>query len=308
MTVGFIDEMMRGILSSKDVLNASCGEVTRIRTINPRSHRPERDGLYDERIFGPVNDWTCFCGVYNNAPEHEGAICRHCGVPVLPSSVRRTRIGHITLAEPVIPVCYLHEKPSRLSLLLNIDPTVLKDFACYQYWLVLEKGDLGLEPGLYAYDHHFNNPLFCSDYTQGRIISGGRAIQLMLTRLFSTKDAQGIENPDGKTNLQIEFEKLCAQYSEDDEARYRVLSQFVHGEIDPQHLLITILPVIPPVYRPENSKLGKSYFPVLCHNRNVLKDKRLHHREVRREISEMSRLQGSVNHLINMLSEVHVTQ
>ena len=125
-------------LASPDIIkNWSHGEVTKPETINYRTLRPEKDGLFDERIFGPVKDWECYCGKYKRI-RYKGIICDKCGVEVTQSRVRRERMGHITLACPVAHVWYFKGAPSRLSLLLDVAPNTLETVIYFAQYLVSE--------------------------------------------------------------------------------------------------------------------------------------------------------------------------
>src|SRR3954469_24347854 len=131
--VSLFDKSRIGIASSEDVLSWSHGEVKKPETINYRTFKPERDGLFCERIFGPVKDWECHCGRYKKV-KFKGIICDRCGVEVTRSKVRRERMGHIELAAPVCHIWYLKGVPSPLSLILDISPRPLEKvlyFASY---------------------------------------------------------------------------------------------------------------------------------------------------------------------------------
>ena len=115
-----------GLASPERILEWSHGEVTKPETINYRSQKPERDGLFCERIFGPQKDWECYCGKYKKV-RYKGVVCDRCGVEITKSSVRRERMGHISLAAPVAHIWYLKGIPSRMGLLLNIPPKALEE-------------------------------------------------------------------------------------------------------------------------------------------------------------------------------------
>ena len=128
-------------LASPDIIKSwSRGEVTKPETINYRTLRPEKDGLFDERIFGPVKDWECYCGKYKRI-RYKGIICDKCGVEVTHSRVRRERMGHITLACPVAHVWYFKGAPSRLSLLLDVSPKSLESVIYFAQYIVTSVDD-----------------------------------------------------------------------------------------------------------------------------------------------------------------------
>ena len=132
-----------GLASPEKIREWSYGEVKKPETINYRSQKPERDGLFCERIFGPTKDWECACGKYKKI-RYQGVICDRCGVEITKSSVRRERMGHIELAAPVAHIWYLRGIPSRMSLLLNVPPKALEEVVYFVSWIVTDPGDTKL--------------------------------------------------------------------------------------------------------------------------------------------------------------------
>ena len=126
--------------SSEDIKTWSFGEVTKPETINYRTLKPEKDGLFDERIFGPTKDWECYCGKYKRI-RYRGIICDKCGVEVTQSRVRRERMGHITLAAPVVHNWFFKGSPSKLGLLLDLSPRSLDAVIYFASYLVIEVAD-----------------------------------------------------------------------------------------------------------------------------------------------------------------------
>ncbi|NLC42027.1 MAG: DNA-directed RNA polymerase subunit beta', partial [Erysipelothrix sp.] len=133
-----------GLASPERIREWSHGEVKKPETINYRSQKPERDGLFCERIFGPSKDWECACGKYKKV-RYKGIICDRCGVEVTKASVRRERMGHIELAAPVAHIWYLRGIPSRMSILLNIPPKQLESIVYFVSWVVVDPGQTALE-------------------------------------------------------------------------------------------------------------------------------------------------------------------
>ena len=127
-----------GIASPEEILSWSHGEVTKHETINYRTLKPERDGLFCEKIFGPTKDWECHCGKYKRA-RYKGIICDRCGVEVTKSKVRRERMGHIELAAPVSHIWYFKGIPSRIALLLDISPRNLEKVIYFASYIVVDK-------------------------------------------------------------------------------------------------------------------------------------------------------------------------
>ena len=138
------DRMQIKMASPEQILEWSYGEVRKPETINYRTLKPERDGLFCERIFGPTKDWECHCGKYKRV-RFKGVICDRCGVEVTRSRVRRERMGHIKLAAPVSHIWYFKGIPSRMGLLLNISPRILEKVLYFVSYIVLDPGDTDLE-------------------------------------------------------------------------------------------------------------------------------------------------------------------
>ena len=128
-----------GLCSPEDVLEWSYGEVKKPETINYRTQKPEKDGLFCERIFGPTKDWECHCGKYKRV-RYKGVVCDRCGVEVTKSKVRRERMGHITLATPVSHIWYFKGIPSRMGLLLDISPKYLENVLYFASYIVTDPG------------------------------------------------------------------------------------------------------------------------------------------------------------------------
>ena len=135
-----------GLASPEVILGNSKGEVLKPETINYRTHKPERDGLFCERIFGPVKDFECACGKYKRI-RYKGIVCDRCGVEVTRKNVRRERLGHITLAVPVVHIWFLKSIPSKLSYLLGYTTKQLESITYYEKYVVINPGDSKLNPG-----------------------------------------------------------------------------------------------------------------------------------------------------------------
>ena len=138
------DAIKIGLASPEKILEWSHGEVKKPETINYRTLKPERDGLFCERIFGPSKDWECHCGKYKKI-RYKGVICDRCGVEVTKASVRRERIGHIDLAAPVSHIWYFKGIPSRMGLILDISPRILEKVLYFASYIVLDKGQTSLQ-------------------------------------------------------------------------------------------------------------------------------------------------------------------
>lgn len=136
------DAIQIGIASPEKIREWSHGEVTKPETINYRTQKPEKDGLFCEKIFGPTRDWECHCGRYKRI-RYKGVICEKCGVEVTKSKVRRERMGHIELACPVTHIWYLRGVPSRISILLDVSPKELEQVVYFVSFIVLDPGKVG---------------------------------------------------------------------------------------------------------------------------------------------------------------------
>ena len=134
------------LASSDTIRNWSYGEVTKPETINYRSFKPERDGLFCEKIFGPVRNWECNCGKYKRI-RYRGVVCDRCGVEVTHSKVRRERMGHIELAVPIVHIWFLKTAPSHVSYLLGLTNTVLERIVYYESYVVIDPGNTALRKG-----------------------------------------------------------------------------------------------------------------------------------------------------------------
>ena len=144
MSINNIASIQVKLASPERIHEWSHGEVKKPETINYRSQKPERDGLFCERIFGPTKDWECYCGKYKKV-RYKGVICDRCGVEITKSTVRRERMGHIELAAPVAHIWYLRGIPSRMALLLDVTPKQLEEVVYFVSWIVTDPRDTKLE-------------------------------------------------------------------------------------------------------------------------------------------------------------------
>ena len=142
--VNKFDSMQIGLASSDKIRSWSYGEVKKPETINYRTLKPEKDGLFDERIFGPTKDWECACGKYKKV-SYKGVVCDRCGVEVTRAKVRRERMGHIELAAPVTHIWYFKGIPSRMGLVLDMSPRALEEIIYFASYVVTDGGDTPLE-------------------------------------------------------------------------------------------------------------------------------------------------------------------
>ena len=189
MSVNKFAAIQVGLASPERIREWSYGEVKKPETINYRSQKPERDGLFCERIFGPSKDWECYCGKYKKV-RYKGVICDRCGVEITKSSVRRERMGHIELAAPVAHIWYLRGIPSRMSLLLNITPKALEEVVYFVSWVVTDPMDtpLAVKQILSEKEYRENTAL----YGPGSFVAqtGAEAVKTLLERSILRKNTR----------------------------------------------------------------------------------------------------------------------
>ena len=232
--------MKIGLASPERILEWSYGEVKKPETINYRSQKPERDGLFCERIFGPTKDWECYCGKYKKI-RYQGVICDRCGVEVTKSSVRRERMGHIALAAPVAHIWYLRGIPSRMSLLLNITPKALEEVVYFVSWVVTDPGDTTLQYKqiLSEREYRENNAVYGPGKFKAQ--TGAEAVKTLLEQVDLDKEHKEIvaELEDAQGDKRKKLIK-----------RLETVEAFLHSGNKPEWMVLTVLPVIPPDLRP----------------------------------------------------------
>ena len=229
-----------GLASPEKIREWSYGEVKKPETINYRSQKPERDGLFCERIFGPTKDWECACGKYKKI-TYQGVICDRCGVEITKSSVRRERMGHIELAAPVAHIWYLRGIPSRMSLLLNIPPKQLEEVVYFVSWVVTDPGDtkLAYKQIISERELRENNAV----YGPGSFVAqtGAEAVKTLLEQVDVQAEYEGI---------MTELEKANGEKRKKLIKRLETVDAFRTSSNKPEWMVLTVLPVIPPDLRP----------------------------------------------------------
>jgi len=234
------DAIRISLASPEKILSWSHGEVTKPETINYRTFKPERDGLFCAKIFGPVTDWECLCGKYKRM-KHRGVICDKCGVEVTQAKVRRERLGHITLATPVSHVWFFKGLPSRIGHLLDISLRDLERILYFEAYVVIEPGDTDLKPNQLLSEDQFRKAR--EDYGQKfRAQMGAEAIKELLKRVSVEKLALEMrERMRTETSVQ---KKL--KYAK----RLKVVDSFRKSTNKPEWMILDVIPVIPPELRP----------------------------------------------------------
>lgn len=228
-----------GLASPQKIREWSYGEVKKPETINYRSQKPEKDGLFCERIFGPSKDWECSCGKYKKV-RYKGVVCDRCGVEVTKSAVRRERMGHIELATPIAHIWYLKGIPSRMGLILDMSPKQLEEIIYFVSYVVIDKGSTPLEYKQVLSERDYRKCFEQFGHTFEAKI-GAEAIQTLLKQV----------------NLDTEFEKVSKELKEaQGQKRTKLLKRleaieaFRSSENKPEWMILEALPVIPPDLRP----------------------------------------------------------
>ena len=233
------DAIQIGIASPEMILNWSYGEVKKPETINYRTLKPERDGLFCERIFGPTKDWECHCGKYKKI-RYKGKICDRCGVEVTKSKVRRERMGHIELAAPVSHIWYFKGIPSRMGLMLDLTPRQLEKVLYFASYIVIDPGFTPLTRCqiLSEREYHEMREKYEDDFQAG---IGAEAIKALLQQIDCDKLAE---------ELREELKNANGQKKAKLVKRLECVEAFRQSGNRPEWMVIDILPVIPPEIRP----------------------------------------------------------
>ena len=233
------DAIQIGLASPEKIRDWSYGEVKKPETINYRTLKPEKDGLFCEKIFGPQKDWECHCGKYKKI-RYKGVVCDRCGVEITKSSVRRERMGHIELAAPVSHIWYFKGIPSRMGLILDLSPRVLERVLYFASYIVLDAGDTSLA---------YKQVLSENEYQEAReqygntfrVGMGAEAIHELLAAIDLEKDS---------AELKAELENATGQKRARIIKRLEVVEAFRESGNNPEWMVMTVIPVIPPDLRP----------------------------------------------------------
>ncbi|MBE5979080.1 DNA-directed RNA polymerase subunit beta' [Lacrimispora sp.] len=234
------DAIKIGLASPEKILDWSHGEVKKPETINYRTLKPEKDGLFCERIFGPSKDWECHCGKYKKI-RYKGVICDRCGVEVTKASVRRERMGHIQLAAPVSHIWYFKGIPSRMGLILDISPRTLEKVLYFASYVVLDAGNTGLQYKQVLSEKEYREEVDKYGYGSFRVGMGAEAILELLHSIDLEKDSadlkKGLKDATGQKRARII-------------KRLEVVEAFRNSGNLPEWMIMTVVPVIPPDIRP----------------------------------------------------------
>lgn len=241
-SIDYFDYIRISIASPERVMKWSFGEVTKPETINYRTLKPERDGLFCERIFGPSKDWECYCGKYKRV-RHKGIICERCGVEVTDSKVRRHRMGHIKLAAPVSHIWFLKGIPSYLGLLLDMSLKDLEQVIYFNNYIVIDPAESGFKKLQLLGEEDYEDYLAENEESELKVGIGAEAIKELLAELNINEMAEKIRTElEGPVNSVQRKGKLIK--------RLRLLDSLISSNTDATWMIMDVLPVTPPDLRP----------------------------------------------------------
>lgn len=233
------DTMIIKIASPEKIRSWSHGEVKKPETINYRTLKPEKDGLFCEKIFGPTKDYECSCGKYKRI-RYKGVVCEKCGVEVTKSKVRRERMGHIELATPVSHIWYFKGIPSKMGLLLDMSPRVLEKILYFASYVVIDPGDTDLYYKQELSEDEYQEAIEKYGYSFEAQM-GAEAIKKLLEQIDLEKEYQ---------SLLKELEETKGQKKVRISRRLDVINSFIQSDNKPEWIILDVIPVMPPDLRP----------------------------------------------------------
>lgn len=234
------DTIKIGLASPEKIREWSRGEVKKPETINYRTLKPEKDGLFCERIFGPSKDWECHCGKYKKI-RFKGVVCDRCGVEVTKASVRRERMGHIELAAPVSHIWYFKGIPSRMGLILDISPRLLEKVLYFASYIVLDPGETTLEYKAILNEQEYRKAEEEFGSGKFRVGMGAESVKELLQAIDLEKEAK---------ELREELTDASGQKRARIIKRLEVVEAFRNSNNKPEWMIMDVIPVIPPDIRP----------------------------------------------------------
>ena len=240
LDVNVFDSMRIGLASPEKIMEWSHGEVKKPETINYRTLKPERDGLFCERIFGPTRDWECHCGKYKRV-RYKGTICDRCGVEVTRAKVRRERMGHIKLAAPVSHIWYFKGIPSRMGLLLDMSPRALERVLYFASYIVLDPGSTDLKKKEIITEGQYRLARDTYGRNAFKVGMGAEAIQELLRDIDLDEMSEELRQELNSSNGQKRIRAI---------RRLEVVEAFRKSGNKPEWMILTVIPVIPPELRP----------------------------------------------------------
>lgn len=271
-SIDYFDYIRIGIASPERILKWSYGEVTKPETINYRTLKPERDGLFCERIFGPSKDWECYCGKYKRV-RHKGIICERCGVEVTDSKVRRHRLGHIKLAAPVSHIWFLKGIPSYLGLLLDSSLKDLEQVIYFNNYIVIDPAESSFKKYQLLSEEEYEDYILENEETELKVGIGAEAIKELLLEINMAELIEQIRSDlEGAGSSVQKRAKLIK--------RLRLVEALMGSNTDPSWMIMDVLPVTPPDLRPmvqldggrfATSDLNDLYRRVINRNNRLLR-------------------------------------
>ncbi len=235
------DKLEIAIASPEEILKWSYGEVKKPETINYRTFKPEKDGLFCAKIFGPVKDYECLCGKYRRM-KYKDIVCPKCGVEVTLTRVRRERMGHIDLAAPVAHIWFLKSLPSRVALLIDMPLKSIEKVLYFENYVVLEPGITELEFKALLTEEEYLDAIDQYGQDAFEVSMGAEAIHTIFKNMDLQAESQQIQEDLANTNSESKRSKLVR--------RYRLVEGFLNSNMRPEWMILTVLPVIPPELRP----------------------------------------------------------
>jgi DNA-directed RNA polymerase subunit beta' len=230
-----------GLASPKTIRDRSHGEVKNPETINYRTFKPERDGLFCAKIFGPIKDYECLCGKYKRM-KHRGVVCEKCGVEVIHSKVRRERAGHIDLATPVAHIWFLKSLPSRIGAVLDLPLGKLEKVLYCEAYIVIDPKDSGLEAREVVSEERFDQLVEELGYDAFDAGMGAEAIKALLAMIDPVVEARSLRTELATASSEAKRKKAAK--------RLRVIEAFRNSGNKPEHMMLDVIPVLPPDLRP----------------------------------------------------------
>ncbi|MGB9577743.1 MAG: DNA-directed RNA polymerase subunit beta', partial [Halothiobacillaceae bacterium] len=234
-------DFIRISLASPDMIRSwSYGEVKKPETINYRTFKPERDGLFCAKIFGPVKDYECLCGKYKRL-KHRGVVCEKCGVEVTLSKVRRERMGHIELAAPCAHIWFLKSLPSRIGLMLDMTLRDIERVLYFEAFIVTEPGLTPLQKGQLLNDEEYLDAIEqYGDEFEARM--GAEALHEILSKMNLEEEARKMREELAETGSETKVKRISK--------RLKLIESFIESGNKPEWMILTVLPVLPPDLRP----------------------------------------------------------
>ena len=271
-SIDYFDYIRISIASPERVMKWSYGEVTKPETINYRTLKPERDGLFCERIFGPSKDWECYCGKYKRV-RHKGIICERCGVEVTDSKVRRHRMGHIKLAAPVSHIWFLKGIPSYLGLLLDMTLKDLEQVIYFNNYVVLDGGDSQFKKFQLLSEEEYEDFILENEESTLKVGIGAEAIKELLAEININELADEIRADLAQAGGSVQKKAKLIK-------RLRLVEALIESNTEPTWMVMDVLPVTPPDLRPmvqldggrfATSDLNDLYRRVINRNNRLLR-------------------------------------